>query len=356
MNEKNVKTTETEPSSSIQRYSYQLTINNPVDHGFSHDKIKKTLVKDFTTLRYFCMADEMGTCYHTHIYAVFTSRVRLKKVKKSFPPAHIEIAHGTAKDNVEYIKKSGRWKDTEKAETQIPSTYEEWGDYPTQAGRNQDLELLYQMINDGLSTAEIIQYNNDYLPNIDLIAKARQMLIIEKNKGVRLDLRVIYVYGATGTGKTRGIVEMHGTDLYRVTDYSHPFDGYNYNQVICFDEFHSQLSLPCMLDYLDIYPTELPSRYSNKFACYTTVYIVSNLPLEEQYKDHQTNGDPNAYKAWLRRIHEVWHYSEDGTVTKYDSVETYLHRNESFHPADSNTEIPFENNEDKKNRGGKCDA
>ena len=91
MNEKNVKTTETEPSSSIQRYSYQLTINNPVDHGFSHDKIKKTLVKDFTTLRYFCMADEMGTCYHTHIYAVFTSRVRLKKVKKSFPPAHIEM-------------------------------------------------------------------------------------------------------------------------------------------------------------------------------------------------------------------------------------------------------------------------
>ena len=339
---------EPELKSTIQRFAYQLTINNPVDHGFSHEEIKSKLINDFTTLKYFCMTDEKGTCDHTHIYVVFTSRVRLSKVKKSFPCAHIEVAHGTAQQNVDYITKRGRWKDTEKAETQIPGTYEEWGTFPRQAGINPEWEALYRMIDDGMSPAEIIQYNNDYLPNVDLIAKVRQMLTIEKNKAVRFELRVIYVWGATGTGKTRGLVEAHGSDLYRVTDYTHPFDSYNYTDTICFDEFHGQISLPNMLDYLDIYPTELPSRYSNKFACYTTAYIVSNLPLEEQYKEYQTGGDPHTYKAWLRRIHEVWYYAEDGTVTKYDSVDAYLKRNEEFHAVESDIKPPFKEDKDSE--------
>ena len=40
-----------------QRNAYQLTINNPLDYSFDHLTIKKTLVENFTTLRYFCMAD-----------------------------------------------------------------------------------------------------------------------------------------------------------------------------------------------------------------------------------------------------------------------------------------------------------
>lgn len=92
---------EPELKSTIQRFAYQLTINNPVDHGFSHEEIKSKLINDFTTLKYFCMTDEKGTCDHTHIYVVFTSRVRLSKVKKSFPCAHIEVAHGTAQQNVD---------------------------------------------------------------------------------------------------------------------------------------------------------------------------------------------------------------------------------------------------------------
>lgn len=342
---------EPELKSTIQRFAYQLTINNPVDHGFTHEEIKSKLINNFTTLKYFCMADEKGTCDHTHIYVVFTSRVRLSKVKKSFPCAHIEVAHGTAQQNVDYITKRGKWKDSEKAETQIPGTYEEWGTFPNQAGVRPEWEALYKMIDDGMSPAEIIQYNNDYLPSIDLIAKVRQMLIIEKNKAVRLSMHTVYIWGATGTGKTRGICEKHGSDLYRVTDYAHPFDGYNYAPVIAFDEFHGQLPLPAMLDYLDIYPAELPSRYSNKFICYNLAYIVSNLPLEAIYEGYRTSGksgDLNAYKAWLRRIHEVWYYAEDGTVTKYDSVDAYLKRNEEFHAVESDVKPPFKEDKDSE--------
>ena len=73
-------------------------------------------------------------------------------------------------------------------------------------------------------------------------------------------------------------------NVYRVTNYKHPFDGYKGEPVILFDEFRSSLPLPDMLNYLDVYPLMLPSRYADRVACYTRVFIVSNIPLEEQYQ------------------------------------------------------------------------
>ena len=113
----------------IQRQAFLLTINNPQKYDMGHERIKQNLVIGFPTLKFFCMADEIGEqgTYHTHVYIHFNSRVRVGKIKKYFPSAHIDIANGTAKNNVEYVKKSGKWKDTEKAETSVPNTYEEWG-------------------------------------------------------------------------------------------------------------------------------------------------------------------------------------------------------------------------------------
>ena len=94
-----------------QRNAYQLTINNPLDYSFDHLTIKKTLVENFTTLRYFCMADEIGKegTPHTHLYVYFNSRVRFSTVKKNFPSAHIEPAHGNIESNISYVKKTGKW-------------------------------------------------------------------------------------------------------------------------------------------------------------------------------------------------------------------------------------------------------
>jgi hypothetical protein len=42
-----------------------------------------------------------------------------------------------------------------------------------------------------------------------------------------------------------------------------------------------------MLIYLDRHPAVLPCRYANKQARYTTVYIITNIPLERQYPQVQ---------------------------------------------------------------------
>ena len=89
------------------------------------------------------MADEIGEqgTPHTHIYVYLSSRVRFKKIKKYFPEAHIEIAHGSIQSNIEYIQKSGKWENDKKHETCIDGTYEEWGSIPKQKGGRPEMPV-----------------------------------------------------------------------------------------------------------------------------------------------------------------------------------------------------------------------
>ena len=310
---------------------------------YDHETIIGILNSNFTTLQYWCMSDEKGTNYHTHLYICFSSRVRFSKIKRAFPIAHIEKAKGNVSDNIMYIKKEGKWAGTDKDETSIEGTFEEWGIRPPDSkGKMADMSELYQMVKDGASNSEIITANQDYILCIDKIDKLRTTLLIDEYKGkLRKDLRVIYISGKTNTGKTWGVIEEHGAEnIYRITDYSHPFDHYENQSVIAFDEFRSNITLSDMLQYLDIYPLVLPARYSNKYACYTTVYIISNWKLENQYHEKQQN-DKESWNAFLRRIHEVRIYTDFKTYTTYDSVKEYMNRSDTFQELTDSDDLPF---------------
>ncbi|MDF2988295.1 MAG: putative replication protein [Eubacterium sp.] len=327
-----------------QSYVYQLTINAPIDKGFTHERIIEIIRSNFKTITYFCMADEQGSQFHTHVYVVFAFRVRFSMIKKYFPEAHIEKCRGSVSDNVNYIKKSGKWGlDESKQEKKIDETFEEYGIQPPDSkGKRSDMSDLYQMVLDNMTNAEILATNQDYILQIDKLDKIRITILTERYKEtVRLDLEVIYISGATGTGKTRGVLESNGyANVYRVTDYLHPFDGYNCQPVICFDEFRSSLKLKEMLIYCDIYPIELPSRYANKFACFKKVYIISNWSLDKQYSEIQKD-DEESWKALLRRIHKVIVYNVSGRKTEYQSVINYFDRNNGFMEL-TGEQIPFD--------------
>ena len=118
-----------------------------------------------------------------------------------------------------------------------------------------------------------------------------------------------------------------------MTDYQHPFDGYECQNVMVFEEYRSGFRISDILNYMDIYPIQLPARYSNKFACYNYLYMISNIKLEEQYQDVQRESK-ESWKAFLRRIHEVQVFHKNGNIDIYDSVLKYLDRNNSdFKPS-----------------------
>ena len=228
------------------------------------------------------------------------------------------MARGTAKENRDYIAKEGKWEKDEKHGTKVDGTFEEWGEMPIERqGQRSDLTDLYDMIRSGLTNCEIYEDNAGYLKYHNLIEQVRQDHRYQEHKGKNRSLAVIYVWGKTGVGKTRLIYDTYcSNDIYRVTDYQHPFDSYSGEPVMVFDEFRSQLRISEMLNYLDRYPLKLPSRYVGKQACYTTVYIISNEPLRHQYRDVQIK-QPNTWQAFLRRIHRLYEMAEGGQVEEH---------------------------------------
>ena len=94
-------------------------------------------------------------------------------------------------------------------------------------GKRNDLDDLYSMIKEGMSDYDILEQGSDYMLNLDMISKTRQILVQEKFKNTFRKLDIVYIWGETGTGKTRSVMEGHGYgNVYRATDYLHPFDNY----------------------------------------------------------------------------------------------------------------------------------
>lgn len=328
--------------SNSQHRKYQLTINNPLP-DYSHNQIKEILATQFPSFVYAAMVDENGVkehTPHTHVYVCFKNGVRFGTLKKKFPTSHIEVAKGSVKQNLDYLKKAGKWAETEKSESTIEGSFEELGERPPEnKGTRGDLEALYQMIvEEELSNAEILRINNDYILQIDKLDKIRTMHLQDKFRGTRrLDLEVTYVFGVTGAGKSRDILDTYGDEnVYRITDYTHPWDNYQCESVAVFEEFRSSLQMQEMLNYLDIYPIQLKARYSNKYACFTRIFICTNWKLEQQYTELQER-DSESWKAFLRRIHNVKEYTKDGIID-YSSVEEYLNRKTSIIPVKELTE------------------
>lgn len=243
-----------------------ITINNPLEHGFDHARIKAAVL-DLPGIVYWCLCDEQGAeceTLHTHVFFVCENQLSHTQVDARFPTFHRDIARGKSSENRAYVLKDG-----EKFNKQSDGSY--------------------------------------------------------SYKDTWRELEVTYIFGKTGSGKTRSVMDKYGySNCYRVTDYKHPFDTYDGQDVIIFEEFRGGLKHGDMLNYLDGYPLLLPCRYFNRQACYTKVFIITNVPPDAQY----TSVDMETRKAFFRRIHTVREYDDYGHVSDYAGVDAYLRRHD----------------------------
>ena len=299
---------------------FQLTINNPTHHGFTHDRLR-AILSEFSGLLYWCMCDEVGEqgTPHTHVYVVFRNSVMFETLHKRFYGAHIEQANGSNKENRDYVRKEGKWQDDAKRETNLANTFEEYGELPPDRSRcESQAEQIMQMVRDGKSNAEILAEIPTAYNKLAYIEQARQTLLQDQFKDTWRELHTTYLWGDTGAGKTRSVMDTYGySKVYQVTNYEHPFDGYNGQDIIIFEEFRSSLRIDDMLKYLDGYPLQLPCRYADKAACYTKVFIISNIALEQQYPNVQID-NPETWNAFRRRIHSVQHMTKDFQLLPHD--------------------------------------
>mgnify|MGYP001384038887 CR=1 FL=1 len=322
-----------------QSRKWQLTFNNPVDHGWTHDKIVEAL-EDITSVVYWCMCDEIGHegTYHTHLFIAFQNPKLFTVLANKFPNQHRENVHGTSQQNRDYILKDGEKfnkqpdgsydyvddKGVRHHGVNFSDTFLEWGEMPREhQGKSKDVDRIYSMLKDGASNLEIVDAVPSAMLNLEKVERTRSMLRDSEFANSWRKLEVTYIFGKTGSGKTRFVMDTYGySNCYRVTDYKHPFDTYDGQDVIIFEEFRGGLKHGDMLNYLDGYPLLLPCRYFNRQACYTKVYIITNISPDSQY----LNVDEASRQAFFRRIHKVRVYDEKGRISDYDGVQAYLNR------------------------------
>lgn len=339
------------PQKDTQSRSWTLTFQNIETTGYSLERIAEIL-HSIPSLVYFCAGQELGVKtkkIHIHCYFKTLNPMKFSTLRNyTFKDADVDIqqSKGTAQENRDYCFKEGKWTGDPKEDQRLddPNARVEWGELPvSHSGKRTDLEILVQLIKDGLSDSEIIAINANYMSMLSHIARTRQAIRADEVKDKWREIDVTYCFGATGTGKTRHYMEKEGySNCYRITNYKPQsiWDGYNMQDIVIWDEFRSQLSISSMLVYLEGYPNfSLSARYSDKVAMYHKCVIISNIPLEDQYQDIQRES-PETWQAFLRRINHVVHYKSKDEIITYDSVDAYLHRDEDFIPIDGDT--PFD--------------
>lgn len=321
----------------LSKYSYiegmEHTPEN-IDYSTEQngDNFAELLRLRFERVRYCYEVGSQTSMAHWH-YLVQNSekKVRFDTIKKLNKYAHIEVwrAGNNLNDYLDYMEKDGEVKGDDR---EVFETFPEMKSNYKGKGNRTDWQEVRELFEQGASVCDILIEYPHLSVNVGALEKLRSTYLSQIwSRRLRKELEVIYISGEAGCGKSRYVLEKHGLDkVYRVTDYRHPFDGYQSQPVIVFEEFRNSLPFEQMLNFLDIYPCELPSRYANKVACYTTVYILSNWEYSQQYdKIRESHND--SIGAWDRRIKHIYNMKKGGILTalkEEELIQNYFELND----------------------------
>lgn len=244
---------------------------------------------------------------HWQILVNHPHAIRFSTLKNLFPTAHIEPRKGNLVQALAYVTK---------AETFAGVSVGNMKELPEAKEKKLGLADFHQLISEGASVDELIANHPSALFFANRLRELERTLAFQRGRELR-DVKALYIHGKTGVGKTRTLWERYGADMYRVSSYSNPWDSYRRESVLVLDEFYGRnFAFDFLLNVLDRYPLELPARYANKQACWTTVAVVSNVPLSEQYAEVQAS-NPRGWQALLRRFGgEVYELDEAGDWLK----------------------------------------
>ena len=246
---------------------------------------------------------------HFQGYVEFLHPKTMSAVKKTLGSDRywLAVAKGTPFEGYQYALKDG---------TPLLS----YGEVPeeTYSAEGGTWEAIVAMVKEGFTYLEIVER----FPNVAVqqgTAIQRFKIEWENSLAGWRDVKTTYVSGSTGVGKTRGIMDAYGySNVYRVTNYNNPFDQYQGEPVIVFEEFRNSVKIEDMLNFLDGYPVRLPCRYADRMAMYTRVFIVTNWTYDEQYQNI-ADRYPETYAAFTRRIDEWVHLTSVEKAEEFKS-------------------------------------
>lgn len=222
---------------------------------------------------------------HLHVVLCGNSAIKFSTVKKFIGnKAHIEMTMGTKAQAEAYINKTGKFE--EKGEVILAKA--QVGEIHGRQGQRSDIEQIREAINDGLNWQEIVRLN-DHFYDTRMTAMIKNMYFDKRKQETPLkrSVGVHWVFGGSGSGKTGTVfqlAEQYGEDnIFIVSDYQAPFDGYAGEKIIVMDEFRGQMSYSVLLDVTEGYKKQVHCRNANVWSLWSEVYITTIKTPEEVY-------------------------------------------------------------------------
>lgn len=235
---------------------------------------------------------------HYQLYVEAKNAIFGSSLSNAFGKAHVEHRRGTRVEAFEYCIKD---------DTRVDGPYFHGIDAASVAaggqGKRNDLEYVRDLVKDGITYKDLLLNGDGSVQRVlaahgqyvrDLVYAYQSELASNKR-----DVRVSYVYGAPGVGKTSTVLDMY-PDAYRVKSYEHAFDSYEGQSTLILDEFAGQINFHELMNMLDVYPYECEARFRNRWALWSRVIIISNLP-PKQYCLYPTV-DSEKWPGFTRRI------------------------------------------------------
>jgi len=206
----------------------------------------------------------------------------------------------------------------------------QWGekpDEPATSNTHSDWDAIHEMIGSGMPLYKILEEMPHMTRYISAIARLEAEVQCRTQLEFRQGMKVTYLSGPAGVGKSRQIDAKHGEEnVYRITNKKNPWDGYRGQPVVVFEEYRSGYGIETMLNWLDGYRLMLPCRYADRPARFTEVYLITNIDLHEQFVGMQET-QHETWCAFLRRITRVVLFvEEDGECAwqAFDDIRGYL--------------------------------
>lgn len=255
---------------------------------------------DPDTMDYMCWGREAAPTTgtpHWHAYVRYRTRKSFAAMKRAWGTGcEWKMCNENEQRTRDYTRKSGgEWK--------------EFGTFDARMGtqgRRTDLETATDMLlNESMTLRQValtlpttfVKYHG----GLDRLVKiARAPPPMERS------IQVGILWGDTATGKTHRVRTAY-PGAYGAVIGPTPFDDYEGEDVILFDEFRPEdFPITMMNKYLDKWPVTIHCRYSNRQAAWTKVFICSNSNPEDWYPNE-------GYKlrdAFFRRFTTCTHVTD----------------------------------------------
>lgn len=207
---------------------------------------------------------------------------------------HIEPAKGTGLQNITYCSKDG--------------TFVEGGTRPKGQGKRTDLDNVCDLVNEGKTLMEIA---NEYPSQIVKHSGGIQKLINLKNPRRFFKTEVVWLYGPTGTGKSR-YAWTAAPEAYMKSSSHKWWDGYIGQDVVIVDDFRPSSALPFsfILNLFDRYPLSVEIKGCMVEFISKKIFVTSPFSPSQICDNLEWIGQEMKDQL-LRRVDQIIHFSRE---------------------------------------------